>query len=185
MKKMNVAKGLVAGLFSVMMVSATAQTDTTLKKTDSSGLGATPDSMKAAMPRQDYTITELSTNTPIEIYYDTLKFQTVNRISNAPVEFYILNNTDTIHGATGLVVNGLLLKAKDGTYKLDDAKVKIDGDEMKIKYADGRKVKWENGKVKVKEWGTKAKAKGDKEKLKNQWGRVRWKNGEWTVDKDS
>jgi hypothetical protein len=181
--KKNVAKGLVAGLFSVMTLSAAAQTDSTRR--DSTGLNQTPDSMKAAMPRQDYTILDLSTNTPIDIYYDTLQFRTVNRVTNAPVEFYILNNMDTVHGATGLVVNGLLLKAKDGTYKLDEAKVKIDGDEMKIKYADGRKVKWENGKVKIKEWGTKAKSKGDKEKLKNQWGRVRWKDGEWKFDKDS
>jgi hypothetical protein len=184
MKKMNVAKGLVAGLFSVMMLNATAQTDTT-KKTDPAVISNTPDSMKTAWPKQDYTITDLSTSAPIEIYYDTLKFQTVNRVNNAPIEFYILNSTDTIHGATGLVVNGLLLRAADGKYQLDDARVKVDGDEMKIKYADGRKVKWENGKIKIKEWGTKAKAKGDKEKMKNQWGRVRWKDGEWTVDKDS
>jgi hypothetical protein len=180
MKKMNVAKGLVAGLFSVMILSAAAQTDTTRK--DSSGISQTPDSMKTAMPRQDYSVMDLSTNAPIEIYYDTLQFRTVNRVTNAPVEFYILNNADTVHGATGLVVNGLLLKAADGTYKLDNAKVKVDGDEMKIKYADGRKVKWENGKVKIKEWGTKAKSKGDKEKIKNQWSTVKWKNGEWKID---
>lgn len=184
MKKINVVKGLAAGVFSVITLCAAAQTDTTTKKTDSSGLGATPDSMKTAWPKQDFTATDLN-NSPIEIYYDTVNFVTLNRVTSEPVDFYILNNVDTIHGATGLVVNGLLLRAPDGKYRLDDGKVKIDGDEMKIKMDDGRKAKWEKGKLKIKEWGTKAKSKNDKEKMKNQWGRVRWKDGEWKVDKDS
>jgi hypothetical protein len=183
MKKMNIAKGVAVGLLSVTTLCAAAQTDTTAKRTDSSSVNR--DTISSTWPKQDFTVTALSTNAPIEVVYDTVNFVTLNRTTNTPLDFYILNNVDTIHGPTGLVVNGLIMRAPDGTYKLDSGKVKVDGDEIKIKMADGRKVKWENGKMKIKEWGTKAKSKADKEKMKNQWGKVRWKEGEWKVDKDS
>jgi hypothetical protein len=169
MKKMNVAKGLALSLVTLTGFTAAAQTD----------------SMRATWPKQDYTIIDPVTNVPIEIYYDTVNYVTINRQTKSPVDFYILNGVDTVHGATGLVVNGLLLRGEQGTFHLDSAKVKIDGDEIKVKYADGRKVKWEKGKMKIKEWGTKAKSKEDKIKMKDEWGRVRWKEGEWRVDKDS
>lgn len=184
MKKMNVVKGIAVCLFTASTVGAMAQTDTTRNRTDTSGHHR-GDSLRSSYPKQDYRVTDLGTSQAIDIYYDTVDFRVMNKTTNAPVEFYILNGVDTVHGATGLIVNGMLMRLSDGTYDLDSARVKIDGDEIKLKYADGRKVKWENGKMKIKEWGTKAKSKGDKEKMKNQWGRVRWKDGEWTVDKDS
>ena len=179
MKKMKVVRGIVVCLFTAVSFASVAQTDTSKGNQGDAG------KVKPSYPKQDYRVTELGTNSPIEIYYDSAKFITLNTVSNTPVEFYILNNVDTVHGETGLIVNGMLLKLADGSYDLDSARIKVDGDEIKLKYADGRKVKWENGKLKIKEWGTKAKSKEDKEKLKNQWGKVRWKDGEWKVDKDS
>lgn len=181
MKKMNLVKGIAMCMFAACTMGAFAQTDTTRKDTSR----PQQDSMRHSYPVQDFRITDLSTSQPIDIYYDTVNYIVVNRVTNHPVEYYILNGVDTVHGETGLIVNGMLTRLADGTYDLDSAKVKVDGDEIKLKYADGRKVKWENGKMKVKEWGTKVKSKTDKEKMKNQWGRVRWKNGEWTVEKDS
>lgn len=178
MKTMNLVKGLAAGMLTIAGFAVAAQTDTT-KRTDSVQMH-TEEQIK-----QDYTIIDLSTNAPIDIYYDPVTYRTINRVTTLPVEFYVINSVDTVHGATGLIVNGMLLKAPDGKYKLNDGFVKVDGDEIKMKMADGRKVKWENGKMKVKEWGEKRKHKTDKDKMKNEWGKVKWKDGEWKVEKDS
>jgi len=180
MKKMNLVKGLAAGMLTIAGFTVAAQTDTSgVKRTDSVQTHA------EAQIKQDYTIIDLTTNAPIDIYYDSVTFRTINRTTTLPVEFYVINSVDTVHGATGLVVNGMLLKAADGKYKLNDGFVKVDGDEIKMKMADGRKVKWENGKMKVKEWGEKRKHKTDKDKMKNEWGKVKWKDGEWKIEKDS
>lgn len=185
MKKMNFMKGLAAGLLSVIAMTAGAQTDTTrtdTTRTDTTMQRNDSTQMQSSYPKQDYTIVDLSTNQPVDIFYDTVKYLTINRATNEPVDFYVINNTDTVHGPTGLVVNGMLLKEGDGHYRLNDAQVKVDGDEMKIKTTDGRKIKWENGKMKVKEWGEKRKYKTDKQKMKNQWTTVKWKDGEWKVE---
>jgi hypothetical protein len=179
MKKMNLIKGLAAGMLTLAGFTVAAQTDTSVKRTDS------VQTHTEAQIKQDYTIIDLSTNAPIDIYYDSVTFRTINRTTTLPVEFYVINSIDTVHGVTGLVVNGMLMKAADGKYLLNDGFVKIDGDEIKMKMADGRKVKWENGKIKVKEWGEKRKHKTDKDKMKNEWGKVRWKEGEWKIEKDS
>jgi hypothetical protein len=179
MKKMNLIKGLAAGVLTLAGFTVAAQTDTSVKRTDS------VQTHTEAQIKQDYTIIDLSTNAPIDIYYDSVTFRTINRTTTLPVEFYVINSIDTVHGVTGLVVNGMLMKAADGKYLLNDGFVKIDGDEIKMKMADGRKVKWENGKIKVKEWGEKRKHKTDKDKMKNEWGKVRWKEGEWKIEKDS
>jgi len=189
MKKMNIMKGLAAGVFSIMALCASAQTDTT--KTDSTRRDTTrprTDSVQRDSSmnlKQDYSVVDLYTNEPIDVYYDTVSYKTMNRTNNTPVDFYVINSVDTVHGATGLVVNGMLIKGGDGKFQLNDGQVKVDGDEIKLKTTDGRKVKWENGKMKVKEWGEKRKSKTDKEKMKNEWSKVRWKDGDWKVESDS
>ncbi len=189
MKKMNIIKGLAAGLITVCALGVNAQTDTTRKDTtrqDTTRPGTDSVQMQQAThPKQDYTIVDLYTMQPIDVYYDTVSYKTINRTSSAPVDFYVINGVDTVHGATGLVVNGMLVKGGDGKFKLDEGIVKVYGDEIKMKMNDGRKVKWENGKMKVKEWGEKRKTKADKEKMKNEWSKVKWKDGEWKVEKDS
>lgn len=161
-------KALVLSLFMLLgfaIKSLHAQTDTTMRDT--------------AMVT--YTFMDLYTGQPIDIYYEPARYVTLNRATNLPVDFYVINSADTVHGMSGLVVNGMLLKQKDGKYKLDEGKVKFDGDELKLKDAEGRKVKWDKGKMQIKEWKSKDKAghKGDKAA---QWSRVKWKNGEWTIE---
>jgi hypothetical protein len=184
MKKMNLVKGLAAGMLTIAGFTVAAQTDTT-KRTDTTRRTDTVQPHTEAQIKQDYTIIDLSTNAPIDIYYDSVTYRTINRTTTLPVEFYVINSVDTVHGPTGLVVNGMLIKAADGKYMLNDGFVKIDGDEIKMKMTDGRKVKWEKGKMKVKEFGEKRKYKTEKDKMKNEWGKVKWKDGEWKVVKDS
>jgi hypothetical protein len=141
---------------------------------------AQTDTMRTVEPGGvTYTIVDLYTGQPIDIYYDPGRYVTINRTTNLPVDFYVINSADTVHGISGLIVNGMLLKEKDGKYKLDNGKVKFDGDELKLKDSEGRKVKWQKGKMEIKEWKSKGGQKGIRA---DQWSRVKWKNGEWVIE---
>ena len=157
-------------LLGFMAKSLQAQTDSTKSDT--------------TMMRTDttYTIVDLYTGQPIDIWYDPAKYVTINRATSQPVDFYVVNNTDTVHGVTGLVVNGMILKEKDNKYKLDNSKVKWEGDELKIKETNGRKVKWEKGKLQIKDWKGKEKSDNKSGKSKDQWGKLKWKNNDWVIE---
>jgi hypothetical protein len=129
-------------------------------------------------PVKTYTIVDLRTGQTIDIFYNPTTWQTFNKTTNTPVEFYVIDGRDTVHGPTGLVVNNMLMRNTEGFYTLDAARVKVDGDEIKMKMADGRKVKWENGKMKIKDWSGKEKVKGDKHKIKDVWTRAKWKTSD-------
>lgn len=139
--------------------------------------------------RGDYKIIDLSTGEEITVYYDTVSWKTINKTSNLPVDYYIVRYgnsalaPDTIHGVTGLVVNDLLMLNNDGKWTLNEAKVKWDGEELKMKDKYGRKVKWENGTVKIKDWNSKYKSeKGDDTKYKEEWNKVKWKDDVMKVE---
>lgn len=135
-----------------------------------------------------YTITDLNTGETIDVYYDTGEWRTINKATNQPVEFYVITyaNTgtrDTAHGITGLIVNNLITKNAEGKWTFDDAKVKWDGAELKMKDKYGRKVKWEKGELKVKDWNSKYKSeKGDDTKYKQEWDKVKWKDDEIKIE---
>jgi hypothetical protein len=89
----------------------------------------------------------------------------IDSIANIPIEFYINPTThDTLY-KTGLVVNNLLVQ-EDGMWKLDERKVKIDGDEIKIKDGDF-KLKVDGEESKVKDGDSKTKVDGDESKVKD------------------
>ena len=143
----------------------------------------------AQTPASDaYTIVDLNTGETINVYYDSEKFQTINKATTQPVEFYIITyanteTSDTVHGVTSLIVNNLIVKNGDGKWKFDDAKVKWDGDEFKMKDKYGRKVKWEKGELKVKDWNSKYKSEaGDDTKYKQEWDKVKWKDDEIKIE---
>lgn len=132
-------------------------------------------------PSKSYTYVDLYTGETIDVYYDTLKWVTVNRVTLLPVDYYVIRYTDrsdydTVHGITGLITNGLLVRQDDGKWTFDDTKVKWDGDELKMKDRYGRKVKWEQGELKIKDWNSKYKSeKGDDAKYKQEWDKIKWK----------
>lgn len=136
-----------------------------------------------------YIIVDLNTGETIDIYYDTVTWRSINRVNTMPVEYYIIRyenpdmRPDTVHGVTGLIVNDLLVKNNEGQWVFNDARVKWDGNELKMKDSYGRKVKWESGSLKIKDWNSKYKSeKGDGAKYKEEWDKIKWKELETKVE---
>lgn len=135
-----------------------------------------------------YTLVDLATGEKIDIYYDTATWKTINKTSSQPVEYYIIryNDTtpaDTVHGVTGIIVNNLITNS-NGQWMFNDAKVKWDGNELKMKDRYGRKVKWEKGELKIKDWNSKYKAdsKEKEAKYKEEWDKIKWKENEMKIE---
>jgi len=88
--------------------------------------------------------------------------------SREPLESDLLfvdaSTSDTLYGPTGTIVNNALVKT-DGTWKLDEAKIKRDGDKVKIKTAD-EKLKMEDEEMKLKSGDSKLKTDEDESKTK-------------------
>ena len=133
-----------------------------------------------ALKSQSYTYVDLNTGETVSVYYDTLKWVTVNKVTTQPVDWYVIKyadrmDYDTVHGVTGIIANGMIVKG-DAGWTFDDSKVKWDGNELKMKDRFGRKVKWEAGEMKIKDWNSKYKSeKGDDTKFKQEWDKVKWK----------
>lgn len=130
---------------------------------------------------------DIYTGEPIEIWYDTGKHMTMNQATRMPVEFYInTSNWDTVYGRGQFVVNNFIIRDVDGRYKLDENKVKIDGDEIKIKDGD-RKLKIDGEEFKLKDGDLKikhdmedgeGKIKSDSTKIKIEDDELKIKSGD-------
>jgi hypothetical protein len=138
--------------------------------------------------RPAWTLTDLYTGEPVDIYYDTTRYVTINRATNMPVEYYVINNVDTVQGMTGLVVNNMLIKQPNGKYKLNNKKVKISGDDLLVAEPEGRHVYWTAQGGQLQTWAgepmgeVKQKGNDQKGKRKDQWGTIKWKKGEWKYE---
>lgn len=127
---------------------------------------------------------DLKTGQPVDLYYNTKKKRAYSESTNEPVDLYVNVATgDTIYGQGRYVVNNYIVKTADGTYKLDDSKIKIDGDEIKIKEGD-KKFKMEDGEMKIKDGDEKMKVDGDESKLKTEDMKVKEEDGETKTKKD-
>ncbi|OAQ38263.1 hypothetical protein A5893_15850 [Pedobacter psychrophilus] len=114
----------------------------------------------------------LSTGEDIEITRDETTGIAVDSKTQLPVEFYYDPITmDTLY-QNGMKVNNMLVSLGDGKYKLDDMKIKIDGDEIKIK-TDTSKIKIDNDTYKSKSGDEKTKVTDDKMKIKDETGKVK------------
>jgi len=140
------------------------------------------------MPRKFYILDLYSSDT-LDIWYDTTTWRTMNRSTNAPVDFYVIRYTDTkmapdtVHGITGIIVNDLIVKADGDKWTFNEQKAKWDGKEFKMKDRYGRKVKWDQGDLKIKDWNNKYKSeKGDDAKYKEEWDKIKWKEDETKVE---
>lgn len=140
--------------------------------------------------QQTYTIVDLNTGTPIDVYYDTEKYITINRVNHQPVDYYIVNNVDTVMGTTGLVVNGMLIRTPEGKYRLDENKVRISGDELEVVNPQGKYFYWTPQGWQMETYSYdmpqpmtqpqgQVKQKGNEKegKMKSQWGTIKWKKG--------
>ena len=111
----------------------------------------------------------LSTGEPVTIIRDTEKGYYVYSDSKEPIEndmfFVDINTRDTLYGRTGVVVNNAIIRADTG-WSLNESMVERDGEEIKIKTADG-KLKIDGDEMKYKEGeDTKIKVDGDESKTK-------------------
>lgn len=120
---------------------------------------------------------DLTTGEEIEIIADPTTGIAVNSKTQIPVQFYYDPITlDTIY-QNGLRVNSMLIKEGDGKYRLDDMKIKIDGDEIKIK-TDSSKLKIDGNDMKFKSGDLKIKTDDDELKAKDANGKVKIDDGE-------
>lgn len=103
--------------------------------------------------------------TGTEVAYDAATGYYVDA-AGEPVAFYVnTSSMDTFYGKGVNVNNAIIHNGND--WEVDEAKVKIDGDEIKIKHADGSKTKIEGDEIKVKNAdGSKTKMDGDETKIK-------------------
>ena len=91
----------------------------------------------------------------------------VDKETRKPVLLYVdTKERDTFYGITGDKVNGHLQRMGKGVYVYTDGerKIKIDGEEYKIKDSDS-KEKWEGDEYKYKDGDTKIKNEGDEFKV--------------------
>jgi hypothetical protein len=126
---------------------------------------------------------DLNSGQPVDLYYDSKKKRTYSAGNDQPVDLYVNVATgDTIYGEGRYVVNNYIVKTEDGKYKLDNRKIKIDGDEIKIKEGD-KKFKIEEGEMKIKDGDTKLKADADESKMKTEDMKTKTEEGEPTKTK--
>ena len=135
-----------------------------------------------------YKIVDLYTGETITVLYDTVQWRTFNKVTNTPVDYYVIvhenNVRDTVHGVTGIIVNNMITQGSDGKWVFMEDKVKWDGTEFKMKDKYGRKVKWEKGDLKIKDWNNKYKSeKGDDAKYKEEWDKIKWKDDEIKIER--
>jgi hypothetical protein len=117
---------------------------------------------------------DLSTGDGVELVKDEQSGLLVSAETGDPIYMYVDTETrDTIYGATGQVINGEIERLDDGGYRYvgdykfkdGDYKVKVDGDEMKIK-SEYQKIKTEDDEKKIKTETKKIKTDEDGRKVK-------------------
>ncbi|WP_026897876.1 hypothetical protein [Daejeonella oryzae] len=108
---------------------------------------------------------DLNTGKTVYIVVDPTTGYAIDSISKVPVDFYINPTTSDTLYKTGLVVNHSLVNT-GGKWSFDETKVKVDGDEIKIKDGDS-KIKIDGEDSKVKDGDYKKKVDGDEVKIKD------------------
>lgn len=122
------------------------------------------------------TYVDLNTGKEVYIVRDEATGYATDSIAKVPVEFYVNTSTNDTLFRTGMVVNNMLIE-EEGKWKLDETKVKIDGDEIKIKDGDS-KVKVDGEESKVKDGDYKKKVDGDDVKIKDGDSKTKIEDGE-------
>jgi hypothetical protein len=113
-----------------------------------------------------YTYLDLKTGQPVDLYYNPRYNRTYSVVTNEPVDYYVnLSTGDTVYGRGRYIVNNYMVRTADGMYRLDDKRIKMDKDDIKMK--DGNmKFKMDKGKMKIKEGDDKMKMNKDGSKMK-------------------
>ncbi|MDP2337351.1 MAG: hypothetical protein Q8N05_13065 [Bacteroidota bacterium] len=115
------------------------------------------------------TYVDLNTGDSIMVIADPETGYAINSETRKPVYLYVNDKKDTIF-TTGIIVNDKLITSEGGYYEVDETKVKVDDEEVKIKYADYKK-KVDGDDYKIKDGDYKLKVEGD--------GDVKIKDGDY------
>lgn len=172
---------LSAGLM-VALMSCNSKTESTATESDSMNVddNATVSTSSATVVPGSYV--NLSTGKTVYIVKDEATGYAMDSIAKIPVDFYINTSTnDTIY-RTGFVVNNAIVKTSEGTYQLDETKLKVDGDEIKFKDED-TKIKVDGEDSKVKDGDYKQKIDGDESKTKTGDTKTKTEDGVITKQK--
>ena len=100
----------------------------------------------------------LETGNEVYVIPDEETGKAIDRETKDPIRFYVNTKTGDTLFRTGVVVNHQLIN-QDGKWEFDEAKVEVDGDEIKIK-DNYSKLKVDDGDMKYKE--------GDDKKIKTE-----------------
>jgi hypothetical protein len=123
---------------------------------------------------------DLSSGKTFQIDRDEATSSYVNRETRQPVLYYVNVATNDTFDRSGRWVNGALSRMDDGTYTIDESrlKTKIDEDgDVKIKDGDDSKTKIDGNEAeaKIKTDGSKEKLDGNKYKKKTDTSKVKIK----------
>jgi ABC-type Fe3+-citrate transport system substrate-binding protein len=135
-----------------------AENDSTLQNEQTTGTSRT----SQVVPGE---YVNLNTGEPVNIIADPVTGIAIDQSTQQPVELYYNPSTNDTLYQSGMKVNSLLIKEKEGKYRLDDTKIKIDGDEIKIK-DDSSKIKIDGDEMKIKSPDGKVKVDGEDVKVK-------------------
>jgi hypothetical protein len=142
-------------------------TDTVPKK-DTTGRDTVPNRRDTMMGSDtaSYSYIDLRTGQPVDLYYSPKNNRTYSMVTNEPVDYYVnLATGDTVYGRGRYIVNNYLVRSADGMYNLDDKRIKMDKNDIKMK--DGTmKLKMDKGKMKMKDADGKWKMDKDNSKMK-------------------
>lgn len=156
-------RAIILKSFAIMLIPAFIACNNT------SNDNANADSAATGTDTTDATYVNLSTGEPVTIVRDTEQRQYIYSDTKQPVEddliFVDINTKDTLYGTTGVVVNNAIIKTPEGTWTLNEEMIIRDGDEIRIKTADG-KLKIDDDEMKYKEGDSKVKTDGDESKTK-------------------
>lgn len=114
---------------------------------------------------------DLSSGKTFSIDIDTATNYYVNRETREPVLYYVNVATNDTFDRMGRWINGALTRGADGSFSVDDSRLKVKTDEdgdTKIKDGDDSKMKSDGNEAeaKIKTDGSKEKLDGNKYKKK-------------------
>jgi hypothetical protein len=121
---------------------------------------------------------DLSTGKTFAIDRDEATRSYVNRETREPVLYYVNVATNDTFDRSGRMVNGALIKMSNGSFSVDESRLKTKVDEdgdVKTKDGDETKTKMDGNEVeaKIKTEGSKEKMDGNKYKKKTDTSKIK------------
>ncbi len=155
-------------------------TETTTDSTANSAGTTSTEGTAASSVDMNASYMDLSSGKTFSIDMDTATNYYVNRETREPVLYYVNVATNDTFDRGGRWINDALIKTDDGSYSVDESRLKVKTDEdgdVKMKDGDDTKIKMDGNEAeaKIKTGDSKEKMKGDKYKKKTDTSKVKIK----------